>query len=171
MVTIEEIRTQYQQFGQRYDYDASYLVALAEQSIGAFEAFTAAQGMSHYRQALPLEAHFVARITAMQEDDCGPCLNLNLKMALEVGVDRDLLQTLIDRPEQLPEPLRDVREHTRAAIRNQGDDAERMERICERYGREAFAELAVVITGCRIYPTLKRALGMADYCELARVEL
>lgn len=168
--TTTDVRTEIEAFGAAYAYDVSYLLQLLECSPGAFGAFRAAQGMSRYRAALPLEAHFVARITAMQVEDCGPCLNLNLKMAREAGLDRQLLHTLVETPDELPPPLQDVRLHTMAALRNEVDDADRMERIRQHYGSAAFAEMAVVITGCRIYPTLKRALGMADYCELTQVD-
>ncbi len=45
-------------------------------------------------------------------------------------------------------------------------DEERLDRLRTHYGQEAFAELAVTITGSQIYPTIKRALGAMTACEI-----
>lgn len=169
-MNVQETKSQLEAFGQKYDYDIGYMIQLLEDSPRAFEAFAAAQAMGHVHQQLPLDAFFVARVTAMKTDDCGPCLNLGLKMGAEAGVDREILTNAVKAPEKLPAPLKDIHDHTVAALLNEGDDADRMERIRNHYGIEAFAELAVVITGCRIYPTLKRAMGMASYCEVVQFD-
>lgn len=167
---VQETKTQLEAFGQKYDYDIGYMVQLLEDSPRAFEAFAAAQAMGRVYQKLPLDAAYVARVTAMKTDDCGPCLNLGLKMGVEAGIDRELLANAVKAPDKLPAPLKDIHDHTVAALLNEGDDADRMERIRQEYGIEAFAELAVIITGCRIYPTLKRAMGMAAYCEVVQFD-
>ena len=158
------------EFGQAYDYDTSYLVELLEASPGAFAPFTAAQGMAEYRDRLPLDAHFVARISAMQSEDCGACGQLNLRMAAEAGVDRDLLRTLIEDPARLPGPLRDVRDQARRSVAGGSPDPELAERLRRHYGADGFAELAVLITGCRIYPGLKRALSTPTSCEMLTLD-
>ncbi|PQO27790.1 hypothetical protein [Blastopirellula marina] len=167
---VQQTKTQLEAFGQKYDYDIGYMVQLLEDSPRAFEAFAAAQAMGRAYHKLPLEAAYVARVTAMKTDDCGPCLNLGLKMGVEEGIDRELLSNTVKAPDKLPAPLKDIHDHTVAALLNEGDDADRMERIRQQYGIEAFAELAVIITGCRIYPTLKRAMGMAAYCEVVQFD-
>ncbi|MEM7586666.1 MAG: hypothetical protein AAF560_24975 [Acidobacteriota bacterium] len=166
----ETIRGQLQAFSEAYQYDASYLEQVFDASPGAFGAFYAAQPMSSYRSALPLDAHYVARVAAMQGQDCGACAQLNLRMAVEAGVDRELLTTLIDDPTSLPAPLRDVHDHALAVTRGDAIDLERAERLRAAYGNEAFAELAVCITGSSIYPTLKRALATALSCEPLRLD-
>ncbi|QDU74857.1 hypothetical protein Pan97_18750 [Bremerella volcania] len=166
----QEARASLEQFAQHYDYDNGYIVQLLEDSPEAFQAFAAAQAMPNIHKALPLDAFFVAKTAVMKTEDCGPCLNLSLKMGVEQGIDRELLKIAVKDPQSLPQKLRDVHDHVVAVIRNENDDADRMERIRNHYGIEAFAELAVVIVGCRIYPTLKRAMGMANHCELAKLD-
>ena len=53
-------------FGQQYDYDTAYMTELLDASPAAYAAFAAALPLSSHRQALPLAAHFVARITTLQ---------------------------------------------------------------------------------------------------------
>ena len=170
MNELSTIQAELEAFGKTYDYDVRYLVQLAEASPGAFAAFTVAQGMSQFRDALPLDAHFLARVTTMQIEDCGACAQLNLKMAVEAGVDRELLRTMLEDPHSLPAPLQDVRDHVHAVCRGQERDGDRSDRLRAQYGEAAFAELAVVITGSRIYPTAKRSLGSAPYCEFLSLD-
>lgn len=159
-----------QEFEATYDYDTTYLRKLAEDSPGAYDAFAQAEGMSAYRKALPLDAHYVARIATMLVEDCGPCTQLNLRMAVEAGVERSTLDLLLHNPEKLPEPLRDVRDHARAIVGAGDVTPERFERLRAHYGDEAVAEIAVVVLGSRIYPTLKRAMLADQKCILGELK-
>lgn len=170
MHDLTTIQAELEAFGKTYDYDVRYLSQLAHASPGAFAAFTAAQGMSQFRDVLPLDAHFVARVVTMQIEDCGACAQLNLKMAVEAGVDRELLRTLLEDPGSLPAALQDVRDHVQAVCRGLEQDVERTDRLRAQYGEAGFAELAVVITGSRIYPSAKRSLGSAPYCEFLSLD-
>lgn len=155
---------QLRQFSASYEYDTAYLEKLLKDSSGAYRAFEGGQSMSQYRKALPLDAHYVARIATMQVEDCGPCTQLNLRMAIESGVERSLLDTLIQSPKKLPQELGDIRDHARAVVGAEALDPARVERLRALYGDDGFAELAVVITGCRLYPTLKRAMLENESC-------
>jgi alkylhydroperoxidase/carboxymuconolactone decarboxylase family protein YurZ len=159
-----------QEFKATYDYDTAYLRELAEDSPGAYDAFAQAEGMSAYRKALPLEAHYIARIATMLVEDCGPCTQLNLRMAVEAGVERSTLDLLLHSPEKLPEPLRDVRDHARAIVGEGDITPERIERLRAHYGDEGVAEIAVVVLGSRIYPTLKRAMLADQKCILGELK-
>lgn len=164
------IKSHIQAFGAAYHYDASYLAELYDASPGAYRVFAAAQAMSSFRETVPVDAHFVARVVAMQAEDCGPCTQLNLRMAVEAGVDRNLLATLLESPEQLPGPLRDVRAHVRAVTSGEAGDPECAARLVREYGDAALAELAVCIAGCRMYPTVKRALLKDGVCEILSLD-
>ncbi|MCR9245122.1 MAG: hypothetical protein NXI31_08815 [bacterium] len=159
-----------QAFGRQYDYDVSYLERLLEASRDAYDTFVAGQPMSLFRRALPLEAHFIARVAAMQGEDCGACAQLTVRMAVEAGVDRDLLRTMLAQPEDLPSVLFDVYGHARDVASQRSVDPARAERVRAAFGEAAFAELAVVIAGSRIYPTAKRALLMDGACEILSVD-
>lgn len=158
MPTIQEPRRAIDAFAARYRYDMSYQHELLDAAPAAFEVFARAQGTSGHRRALPLEAHYVARIAMMQAERCNECALLNVRMALEAGVDRALVTALLREPERLDPLLRDVRDHVFAVSSGPGLDAERTERLRAGYGAEGFAELAVCLAGCRLFTTLKRSL-------------
>lgn len=152
-------------FGQQYDYDTAYMTELLDASPAAYAAFAAALPLSSHRQALPLAAHFVARITTLQAEDCGACTQLNLRMAVEAGVDRAVLATLLARPDTLPAELADIRAHVLDVVGGSLPDPERAARIRARHGDAGFAELATAIAGSRLFPTIKRALMHASACQ------
>ncbi len=165
MPSAQELHDTLDQFGRAYNYDVRYMQVMLDASQAAFEAFAAAQPLSGFRERLPLDAHFVARISIMQAEDCGACAQLNLRMALEAGVKRALLETLISQPAELPASLQDVREHALGVARGLPPDGERMARLRTTYGADGIAELAVCMVGARIYPTLKRSMGEAQTCQ------
>lgn len=164
--TTDTYREQIRQFEQAYDYDCSYLYDLLDRTPAGFARFHAARPMTSFREHLPAEAYYVAAITVMQHKDCGTCLQLNLQMAQEEGVDPELLRTLLEFPERLPAPLQDVRRHAALVTADQEPDPECAARIRACYGEAAFGELALCIAGVQIYPTLKRALLKASSCRI-----
>lgn len=157
-------------FSAHYDYDTSYLIHLLDTAPSAFAAFSLAQSMAQRRTELPAREHAIACISVMLHENCGACGQLNLRMATEVGVDRTLLQTLLDNPADLPPELRDVYEHAHDVVRGTAPDPQRTKRLRSSLGDAAFGDLAVTITGARIYPALKRALGTATACPRPRLD-
>ncbi|MEZ6038430.1 MAG: hypothetical protein R3F29_13180 [Planctomycetota bacterium] len=85
-------------FEAQYAYDTGYMEQLLELSPAAYDAFAGAMGMAEVREHLSVDAHFVGCISALLADDCGQCTQLNLKMAVEAGVDRALLRQLMEDP-------------------------------------------------------------------------
>lgn len=165
MQNLEEIKSGLAAFEKAYDYDASYIAGLAESSLGAYAAFAAAQPLGSYRSVLPLEAHFIAAISTQLTEGCGACAQLGLRRAVEEGVSRALLRTLLESPEKLEGPLADVHAHAKSVCQGGPDDHEREARLRAAYGDAGVAELAVCIAGCRLYPTMKRALFRMNVCR------
>ena len=158
MQATDKYRESIQAFGRRYRYDMSYQLDLLDAAPEAFETFARAQGTSSHRRALPLDAHYVARLAMMQAEDCGDCVAINLRMALEAGVERELLRTLLERPHELSASLRDVRDHAFDVSAKPKPDAARVARLQAALGHDGFAELSVCLAGCRLFTTVKRSL-------------
>ena len=170
MIDRETIDEQIRAFQERYDYDASFLARLYEGSSAAHEAFVAAQSLGAVHGALPEDAYFVACIATMVAEDCGPCGQLNVRLALEGGVDRALIATLLESPDELPDSMRDIADHATIVARGGEVDLERVARIRKAYGEAGLAEIAAAIVGSRMYPAMKRALGVPGHCERPTVD-
>src|SRR6185312_10328154 len=67
---------------KRYDYDTTYLELMLEKSPSAFFKFASAAKAAGYREVVPAEASFTAKIVGAMAEDCGPCTQLVVNMAL-----------------------------------------------------------------------------------------
>ncbi|HEX5052029.1 MAG TPA: hypothetical protein VFZ65_09675 [Planctomycetota bacterium] len=151
-------------FAAQYSYDTGYMERLLDLSPAAYDTFAAAMGMAEHRVHLPVDAHYVGCISALLADDCGACTQLNLRMAVEAGVHRALLRQLLEDPDSLPPVLRMVHDYATQVVRGGNADAARVQQLRWQLGDEGFAELAVNVLGCRIYPGLRRAMGAEVSC-------
>jgi alkylhydroperoxidase family enzyme len=168
----EKAHGQIRDFEQHYQYDASYLHELIDDAPAAFEAYLGfQQSMGAFRGAAPDDVRCVARVAAVQSEDCGPCLQLGVRMAVEAGVDKELIRTALQRPEALPPKMRRVYDFARAVAVNAPESAELREQVLADYGRDVVAELAVTIAAARVYPTIKRGFGLAKSCSIVQIDV
>ena len=73
-------------FAKRYGYDVSYLLMMLNCSPAAFFKFAPVMKASAHREAVPIDASFAAKIVGALAEDCGPCTQLVVDMALEAGM-------------------------------------------------------------------------------------
>ena len=158
-----------QRFEKRYGYDATYMHEIADTSVGAFMKLAMAQAMNTHREAVSLDALFAARITAVRFEDCGPCAQLVVNMALEAGVAPAMVRAIVarDADRMSSDALLGMRLADAVLAHESGDTAR--EAALARFGEKGLVTLAYSIAATRIYPTMKRALGHAHACERLRV--
>ena len=162
--TAAEHRAWLANFGEQYHYNVGYMEALLDASPAAFEAFLAGTGMANQRAHLSPEVYHVGVISALIADDCGECSQLGLLLALEEGVERDLLQTLLDAPDRLAAPLDLVSQYASEVARGNNASLETIAKLKSALGDRAFGELATSVLGVQLYPALRRALGKEVEC-------
>jgi alkylhydroperoxidase family enzyme len=164
----QRIRGYERRLGEPLDYLRHILAA----SFGAFRAFARAAKVAGYRKHLPAAPHHVARIVAVRHEDCGPCVQTVVNLAKADGVPDDVLRAALDRRvNDLPESLRDVYRFTEAVVELSGEEEPYRERLRQVFGEAALCELALAIATCRLFPTVKRALGYATSCSLVKAEV
>lgn len=153
-----------QAFEEQYDYDVGYMEALLDASPEAFEAFLAGADMANQRAHLSAEVYHVGVLSALIADDCGACTQLGVYLALDEGIERDLLQTLLEEPATLPGSLALVHQYASQVAKGHNADLEVIRKLRAELGAPAFAELATSILGVQLYPALRRALGKEVEC-------
>jgi len=157
-------------FEKHYQYDASFLKTMRRESPGAFAAYCHFAVMGRFQGSLPPEVSFVAKIAAIMTEDCGPCTQLNVRMAREAGVSAEVIRATIGRGGELPAELELVRQYAIGVATNQLEDG-LLEKVRAQYGQAGLAELGIGIAAARVYPCLKRALGFAGKsCELVELD-
>lgn len=168
---IQSANEQIATFEEHYQYDASYLRAILAASPEAMQAFDQFRAMGAFRKKLSPEAYFVVNIATMQTEDCGPCLQLVVKMALEAGVGAEVIRGVLDKDKDLPYELEVLRQFATGVASNNLIYG-LQETVRDLFGKEALAEIALCIAASRVYPSLKRALGYAGKsCESVQINV
>jgi hypothetical protein len=127
--------------------------------------FSRATALGQFRRDIPIEPWYAAAITAVRQEDCGPCTQLGVAMAERAGVRPEVqLAVLTDNPDAMPPDVALVWKFTRATLAHDAAADEYREAIVQRWGRLALVSLAFAITASRIYPTVKYALGHGKAC-------
>lgn len=152
-------------------YDASYLHALLDTDLGAFMRITKLQGISTYRQNVPLDVWHCVRLAGAMVSDCGPCAQLMVTMAERDGVDASTLRAVASSNDAALSP--DVRlgvQFARASLAHDPAADELREQVLVRWGQRGLVSLAFGLVAARVYPTLKYALGYGRACSKLQIE-
>ncbi|CAN5507389.1 hypothetical protein BH10PLA2_BH10PLA2_04700 [soil metagenome] len=156
---------------RRMGFSVEYLRYILSVSRKAFFAFVKIVPLSSYRRVLPLEALHVARLATLNFEDCGTCVQGEVNLAKRDGVDAAVIQSVLNAEAvELSEELADVY-HFALAVLETRDDETLRERVKEHYGEEGLVELALAIGACRVFPTVKRALGFAKSCSVEPIRV
>jgi alkylhydroperoxidase family enzyme len=157
---------------KRLGVSMDYLRHIYDHAPDAFWKFEKVIPAAQHRGKLPPAPYHVARLIATRHEDCGPCVQVVVNLAKEDGVEPAILQAaLAGKVEDLPESLQDVYRFAESVVTADGDDGTYRERLRKVFGEEGLVELALAIATCRVFPTLKRALGHAKSCSVVRVEV
>lgn len=159
------------EFEAHYKYDASYMRHLLEYSPEGFAKFNDFLPLSRHRERLSLEDYWIARLATMKGADCGECLQLNVRMALEAGISSDLVRAAVAGGHALPENLKDVYHYAKSVASHDSVESDLVERIEARYDKGSLLELGICVATGMVFPIIKRALGYAKACSLIGIEV
>lgn len=165
------IRKRIRAFEKHWGYDASYMRELLDADTRAFFKFARTQGIGAYRRDIPSDAYYAAKLVSVVHEDCGPCTQLIVGMALAEGVAPATIAALIERrDDDLPEGPRLVAQFARASLAHDAKAAELREAILAKWGPRAVVSIAFAILAGRIYPTIKYALGHGVACQRVTID-
>jgi len=160
------IKNRLDAFERRFGYDVTYARELLAADTRAFLHYARLAGFSSYRRDVPVEVYYAAKLTAIVAEDCGPCSQLVVAMALGDGVDPRTVATVVEGNDPLvAEPVRLGVRFARAVLAHDPAADEVRAAIERRWGPRAVVSLAFAITASRMFPTLKYALGHGKACQ------
>ncbi len=165
------IRTRINAFERSFNYDMSYAREMLAADTGAMIAFWKVQSsMGAYRKDVPRDAHYAAKLVGVMTEDCGPCTQLGVTMAIREGVDPQLLSAVLRGDDAaLTEDVGLVVKFARATLAHSPDADGYREAIVAKWGIRAVISIAFALTMARVYPTIKYALGHGKSCQ--RIEV
>jgi hypothetical protein len=152
-------------FERTWNYDAAYMHDVLDADSKALLAFSKVAGVSRYHRDVPCAAYFAAAITGTMAEDCGPCTQLTIDMAERAGVAPGVLRSVVARDfAALPADAALGARFADATLRRAAEADDLRDEVVRRWGKRALVSLAFAITGARIFPTLKYALGHGRAC-------
>jgi len=165
------IRNRLAAFEKNFGYDVSYMREVLEIDTAAFLAFARVAKISRYRRGVPREPHYAAKLVGTLAEDCGPCTQLNVTMALRDGVDPRMLAAVLASDERAmsPDVLLAVKFARATLAHDPAADALRDD-VVKRWGPPGLLSIGLGLTGARMYPTLKYALGYGKACQRVVVD-
>src|SRR5918993_69931 len=130
-------------FERQWNYDASYLHDIVNADPRAAWMFQKSVGLGKYRADVPADALFAAGITAVKNEDCGPCTQLGVAMAERAGVDAKVLRAILtEDPTAMPDHVALAWRFTRATLDHNPSADQYREEIVRRWGPRAVISLA-----------------------------
>ncbi len=163
------IRRRLAAFERAHGYDASYMRDVLAADTGAFLRFARLTGISSYRKDVPLGLYYAVKLTATIAEDCGPCTQLSVTMALADGLPARTITSILEGAGMLPEVELGAK-FARAALAHSPDADPLREEILHKWGPRALVSLAFALVSGRMFPTVKYALGHGKSCQRVVVE-
>ena len=158
-------------FNQRYGYDTSYLDMLLRESPAAFFKFAPLMKASRHREVVPIEASFAAGLVGAKAEDCGPCAQLVVDMALDAGIPKDQVEAVVRRDvHAMNDSTVLAFRFADAIVRRSADEDEHRDAVRAQWGEKGVIDLAFALQMGRMYPMMKAALGYAKECRRISVD-
>lgn len=142
----------------------TFMEDVLEADMAAFWKFGMFTPMSTHRKTVPSEAWHLARLGAMQVQDCGPCVQTTINYAVADRVAPHLLQAGLDGGHDLAGDHLLAYRFGKAVAENSYELTDLLEEVEATFGKAGQVELALCIAGAAVYPTVKRALGHGLSC-------
>lgn len=152
-------------------YDAGYMREVLEAGPWTFARFALMTGLGRGGRA-PAAAAAVAGLVGTLAEDCGPCTQLSVDLALRAGVPAPEIKAILAGDEAaMGDSAALAYRFARATLARdlEAADVARVE-ILRRWGRPALVEISLAHAMSRFYPTLKYALGHGHACARLAVQ-
>jgi hypothetical protein len=160
------IRRRLDAFQRTYGYNVDYARDILDADTGALMRFARLDGLSRYRRDIPLDVYYAAKLIGTVSEDCGPCTQLIVAMALRDGVSPKTLASVLEGNDALLDDQVQLGvRFARATLAHDPAADELRDDIIARWGRRAVVSLAFGIAASRLYPTIKYALGHGKACQ------
>jgi hypothetical protein len=153
-----------------FGYDASYMHALVDADPATAIKFSIVSGLVS-RKAAPAEAIAAAGLVGTLMEDCGPCTQISIDLAIAGGARPEAIRAILagDLAAMGPDAALGYRFAKAVLARDlEAGDAARGE-IVRRWGPKGLIAVSLGLTTARMYPTLKYAMGYGRACSKVTV--
>ena len=167
------IERQLAAFERRWHYPMDYARTLLRTSRGGFWRFARVMPLAAWRDGVPLAAWHAAKLVAVRAEDCGPCTQLVVDMARADGVPDALLRAVLQGDDAeihaLDADAALAAHFARCWTEDSPHLADARDALRQRFGERGLASLALAMSGARMFPMIKSALGHGQACLRVQV--
>jgi hypothetical protein len=159
-------RRMLRKFRAHYNYDTTYMEEMLEQAPAAFFKFSKIMSIASYRDVVPVEACYAAKLVGALAEDCGPCTQLVVDMAREAGMSDDQIEAVLSaKPAAMTTTTLLGYRFARAIADRSADDDACRDAVRSQWGDRGVIELTLALQVGRIFPMVKAGLGHARECR------
>jgi hypothetical protein len=156
---------------KRYGYDTGYLEMMLKVSPSAFFKFASVAKAARHREVVPVDASFAAKLVGALTEDCGPCTQLCVNMALEAGMPKDQIEAVLRRdPRAMNNDTVFGFRFADAVARRSADADEIRDVVRGQWGEKGVIDLTLALQMARLLATVKAGLGYAKACRRVSVD-
>ena len=159
----------FKKFGEAADYDTAYLHSIADVSPSAALRYLGLPMLSQMTRPAP-NVWAGAAIASVLEGDCGPCVQLVVNNALDVGVDPAKVTACLRRDLDAAGDVGLGFRFAEAAIQDRSDLDALRDEIESIHGAKAVIAASYAAATARAFPVMKRGLGFGRVCQAVDVE-
>jgi hypothetical protein len=150
----------------KYQYDTAYLQHILHTDGKAFVKLMMLQPMYEHNSGIPANVYFAAKLTAVTYADCGACIELTGKMAMEHGMtDSEIQRVLRKQLSKLPEDIALAVQFTEHVLESNPNADQLRTNLKQRWGEKGLIGLSYCIASAQIYPRIKQTLGYTTNCQ------
>ncbi len=112
-----------------------------------------------------------AKLVGALAEDCGPCTQLCVDMALEAGMPKDQIEAVLRQdPRAMNSATVLAFRFADAVVRRSADDDEFRDAIRAQWGEKGVIDLTLALQMGRMFPMVKAGLGYAKECRRVTVD-
>jgi hypothetical protein len=164
------LHRQLRKFERAFGYDATYVHEIVDASTPMAVKFSVFQMLTAGKKDAPVDALYAASIAAAVSEDCGPCAQLVVNMALKEGVSPQTIGALLRGDLEMASPDAELGFRYGVAVAQNTIDAVQLSEEAEkRFGKRGAIALSFAVAFSRVYPTVKRGLGHGAACAKIKV--
>jgi hypothetical protein len=165
LATIESYKT-------HYNYDTSFMEEMINVSEKSYEVFENFLPMASFGNNTPTDVLNIVRITAIKNEDCGTCAQLYVDLAVDAGLDKDIIKEIIyNQGKNLTDELKILYDFTLAVSNNETISTDLYDKINKLYSREVLTEISLAIAATKVFPTIKRTLNYLKSCYMIQIKV
>lgn len=159
------LKSQLAAFQRKWNYDVGFAREALEADPMAVFALFLVSSLMDGRKGAPAAVSHAVKLVGVMSEDCGPCSQLAVDMALADGVDPAVMHAVATRDfVAMPEEVALAVRFAEASVARSPSADEPRDEIVRRWGQRGLVSLAMSLAAARVYPTVKYALGHGRAC-------